>query len=110
MRGNRFLLDQMLDADVAIALLALGYDVVRVAEFGMSRADDDVILAKATATEKVLVTLDEHFGDWARTASFGLNALTADPTPPVGTPLRGVRDPKWPTTAGGLLQKGTFGL
>jgi predicted nuclease of predicted toxin-antitoxin system len=65
MNGQRLLLDQMLDTDVASTLLAAGYDVVRVAELGMARSDDDSILARAIALERVQVTLDEHFGDWA---------------------------------------------
>ncbi len=65
MSGNRFLLDQMLDADVARTLLAAGEDVVRVTELGMARAEDDSILAKAIVMRRVLITLDEHFGDWA---------------------------------------------
>jgi predicted nuclease of predicted toxin-antitoxin system len=65
MSGNRYLLDQMLDADIARMLLAAGDDVVRVSELGMARAEDDSVLAKAIAMGRVLVTLDEHFGDWA---------------------------------------------
>jgi len=64
MNGNRFLLDQMLDAEVAHTLLAAGNDVVRVSEVGMARSEDDHILAKAIAMGRILVTLDEHFGDW----------------------------------------------
>ena len=65
MNGNRFLLDQMLDAEVARTLLAAGNDVMRVSEVGMARSEDDNILAEAIAMGRVLVTLDEHFGDWA---------------------------------------------
>ena len=65
MNGKRFLLDQMLDAEVAHTLLAAGNDVVRVSEVGMARSEDDHILAKAIAMGRILVTLDEHFGDWA---------------------------------------------
>lgn len=65
MTQNRFLLDQMLDVEVSSALSASGHDVVRVSEIGMARADDHDILAKAIALERILVTLDEHFGDWA---------------------------------------------
>jgi len=65
MNGNRLLLDQMLDVEVAHTLLAAGNDVVRVSEVGMARSEDDHILAKAIAMGRILVTLDEHFGDWA---------------------------------------------
>jgi predicted nuclease of predicted toxin-antitoxin system len=58
------LLDQMIDTDVASTLQARGYDVVRVAALGMSRAGDDEILAAAIDENRILVTLDEDFGDW----------------------------------------------
>jgi len=37
---------------------------LRVEETGLARADDDVILEKATRENRILITLDEHFGDW----------------------------------------------
>lgn len=54
----------MLDAEVARVLAAAGYDVVRVSEVGMARADDAEVLTRAVRDGRVLVTLDEHFGDW----------------------------------------------
>jgi predicted nuclease of predicted toxin-antitoxin system len=65
MNGHQFLLDQMLDAEVADSLIKSGADVVRVSEIGMARSDDHDILAKAISMGRVLLTLDEHFGDWA---------------------------------------------
>ncbi|MDR4503167.1 MAG: DUF5615 family PIN-like protein [Candidatus Scalindua sp.] len=41
-----------------------GYDVVRASEFNQARADDQQILEKAISENRVLITLDEHFGDW----------------------------------------------
>ena len=32
--------------------------------FGQSRADDEQILQKAISGNRILITLDEHFGDW----------------------------------------------
>jgi len=61
----KLLLDQMIDAQVALALERQGWDVVRVAELGLATADDNQILAMAISQNRVLVTLDEHFGDWA---------------------------------------------
>lgn len=55
----------MLDAQVADALLQQGWDVVRASELGLSTADDDQILESAILHDRVLITLDEHFGDWA---------------------------------------------
>jgi predicted nuclease of predicted toxin-antitoxin system len=61
----KLLLDQMIDALVATALDQQGWDVVRVSELGLATADDGQILASAISQDRVLVTLDEHFGDWA---------------------------------------------
>jgi len=62
--GLRLCLDQMFGLDVAAALRREGHDVLRVEETGLARADDDVILEKATRENRILITLDEHFGDW----------------------------------------------
>ncbi|MBM4026100.1 MAG: hypothetical protein FJ280_11940 [Planctomycetes bacterium] len=55
----------MLDEEVANALRAQGHDAVRVCEIGLATADDQVILERAISDDRLLVTLDEHFGDWA---------------------------------------------
>ncbi len=65
MKNAGFLLDQMLDIDVAGALIDMGCDVARVADFSMEQAEDSAILAKAVEQDRVLLTLDGHFGDWA---------------------------------------------
>jgi len=57
-------LDQMFRLDVAQALRERGYDVVRASETGQARADDKQILERAIEDNRILVTLDEHFGDW----------------------------------------------
>ena len=56
-------LDQMLRLEVAQALNE-GHDVLRASEVGQARADDYQILQKAIVENRILVTLDEHFGDW----------------------------------------------
>ena len=56
-------LDQMLRLDVAHALCDKGHDVIRVSEVGQARADDYEILQKAIAEDRILIILDEHFGD-----------------------------------------------
>jgi predicted nuclease of predicted toxin-antitoxin system len=60
----RFYLDQMLRLDVARALIDQGYDVLRVSEVGQARADDFLILQRAIKEDRILITLDHHFGDW----------------------------------------------
>jgi len=54
----------MLRMDVAQTLRDEGHDVVRASEVGQARADDQQILQKAIDENRILVTLDEHFGDW----------------------------------------------
>jgi predicted nuclease of predicted toxin-antitoxin system len=61
----RLFLDQMFRVEMAEELRALGHDVVRAVEVGLSRADDAEILTQATVQQRVLITLDAHFGDWA---------------------------------------------
>lgn len=60
----RLYLDQMLQMHVANVLRQTGYDAIRASEEGQSRADDNQILKKAINDNRILVTLDEHFGDW----------------------------------------------
>ena len=60
----RLYLDQCLRLEVAEALRYEGYDVVRAAEVGQARADDFEVLQRAESDRRILITLDEHFGDW----------------------------------------------
>jgi len=78
-------LDQMLNVRVANALRTAGHDVVRVSETGHARADDEQILRNAIADGRVLITLDEHFGDWVvlpLRRHPGVIRVKADPTTP----------------------------
>ena len=54
----------MFQVDVAHALREQGYDVLRASETGQARAEDHQILEKAISEKRILITLDEHFGDW----------------------------------------------
>ena len=54
----------MFSVEVAQALSKGGYDVVRASDTGFARADDREILQKAISENRILITLDEHFGDW----------------------------------------------
>lgn len=64
-KTHRLYLDQMFGIDVAEALRHEGHDAVRASETGHARADDQRILEKAMSEDRVLITLDAHFGDWA---------------------------------------------
>jgi predicted nuclease of predicted toxin-antitoxin system len=55
----------MFHVRVAEELRNQGYNVVRASETGHTRADDRQILEKSISEDRVLVTLDEDFGDWA---------------------------------------------
>jgi predicted nuclease of predicted toxin-antitoxin system len=60
----RVYLDQMFRVDVAVSLRKEGHDVIRASEVGQDRADDREVLKKAIEENRILITLDEHFGDW----------------------------------------------
>ena len=60
----RLYLDQMFREDVAQAIRLDGHNVIRASEVGQERADDNQILEKSISDGRILVTLDEHFGDW----------------------------------------------
>ena len=78
----RFYLDQMLRAELAERLRSAGHDVVRASEIGQARADDALILERAVREERILVTLDEHFGDWVvlpLSEHFGVIRVKAHP-------------------------------
>lgn len=78
----RLFLDQMIDHSVAEALRKQNCDVQCTAEVGMACADDLEILAYCIDQNRILVTLDEHFGDWtvARlTEHPGVIRLKVDP-------------------------------
>lgn len=61
----RLYLDQMFRHDLAQSLRDHGHNVLCAGEAGQASADDDEILSRAIAEERILVTMDEHFGDWA---------------------------------------------
>ncbi len=54
MISRRFLLDQMLDLDVAQIQRDAGHDVIRVSDVGLATADDSAILRRAIDDDRVL--------------------------------------------------------
>ena len=64
----KFLVDQCLSVELATHLAAAGYDAVHVASYGLSRADDAEILARA-ATEDSLRLSDVSRADPACSTS-----------------------------------------
>jgi predicted nuclease of predicted toxin-antitoxin system len=78
-------LDQCLRLEVAWALRHEGYDVVRASEVGHARADDSEILLRIQSERRVLITLDDHFGNWAvlpLREHPGVIRLKTSPAPP----------------------------
>ena len=81
----RLYLDQCMRSEVAEALRGEGYDVVRASDVGQARADDSEILERAESEKRILVTLDEHFGNWAvlpLRKHFGVIRLKINPATP----------------------------
>jgi predicted nuclease of predicted toxin-antitoxin system len=73
----------MIDRCVAGVLQEAGHNVECAAQMGMARADDLEILEYCTKQDRVLVTLDGHFGDWTvakLTAHAGVIRLKVNPT------------------------------
>lgn len=59
----RLLLDQDVYETTARFLINLQHDVVRVAELGMARTDDEENLKKALELNRVFVTRDRDYGN-----------------------------------------------
>jgi predicted nuclease of predicted toxin-antitoxin system len=54
----------MLRLELAEKLRSHGHDILRASETGQGRADDAAILERAVREDRILITLDNHFGDW----------------------------------------------
>ena len=59
----KLLLDQDVYAVTARFLKNLGYDALRAAELGLSRADDRVLLMEAQEQGRIFITRDRDFGN-----------------------------------------------
>jgi len=76
-------LDQCLRLEVAEALRNEGHNVVRASDVGQARTDDSEILQRANSDRRILITLDEHFGNWVvlpLKEHFGVIRLKISPT------------------------------
>lgn len=58
----RFLVDQAVSWQVARDLTALGHDAVHTRDLALSQADDETILERARAEQRVIITQDTDFG------------------------------------------------
>ena len=79
----RLYMDQCLRLEVAEALRNDGHNVVRASDVGQARADDSEILQRAKSDKRILITLEEHFGNWVvlpLKEHFGVIRLKISPT------------------------------
>ena len=76
-------LDPCLRLEVAEALRQERHNVIRASGVGQERADDSEILQRAGSDRRILITLDEHFGNWVvlpLKEHFGVIRLKISPT------------------------------
>jgi predicted nuclease of predicted toxin-antitoxin system len=71
----KFLLDQDVYATTARFLTSLGHDVVRVAQIGLSRADDSDLLTIAQEQGHIFVTRDRDFGGLVFVEALGAGVI-----------------------------------
>jgi predicted nuclease of predicted toxin-antitoxin system len=71
----KFLLDQDVYAATMRFLKDLGYDVVPVAQIGLSQADDSDLLKKAQEQDRIFVTRDRDFGGLVFVSGLGAGVI-----------------------------------
>lgn len=59
----KFLLDQDVYANTARVLIELGHDVVRVADIGLAKASDEMLLEIAHQRNRIMITRDRDYGN-----------------------------------------------
>lgn len=57
----KFLVDENVSHRICAALASAGHDAVHVSEIGLSSTDDELIVERAAAAERVIVSCDHDF-------------------------------------------------
>jgi predicted nuclease of predicted toxin-antitoxin system len=96
----RFLIDNALSPALATALRQAGHDAIHVRDIGLREADDETIMARAVAEERVVVSADTDFGS--------LLAFSEAQLPSVILFRRG--SPRVPEKQGALLLANLLGI
>ena len=71
----KLLLDQDVYGVTAKFLADSGYDVIRVAEIGLSKASDEYILRVAQEQDRILITRDRDYGNLVFVKSMGAGVI-----------------------------------
>lgn len=58
----KFLIDNALSPSVALALRSEGHNVLQVRDINLQRANDEVIIRRASDEDRILISADTDFG------------------------------------------------
>jgi predicted nuclease of predicted toxin-antitoxin system len=59
----KFLVDSAVSPEIAAELRRIGHDAVHVSDYGLGTSSDEVVLMRAGAESRMVVTSDTDFGE-----------------------------------------------